>query len=116
MTGTAQDAVHRAPGSPVRAMPTLPPVPTPGPHVRLTETEAAILELLAAGDSNRRICTQLYLAQPTVDYHLARLRRKLHAESRVAIVSRAYALGILRPAEWPPRVRPPAGRLAVVSA
>jgi DNA-binding CsgD family transcriptional regulator len=72
--------------------------------VRLTVTEARVLELLAAGQSNRRICQELYLAQPTVDYHLARLRRKLGADSRVAIVSRAYVLGHLRSAEWPPRV------------
>ena len=79
----------------------------PGPGrtaVRLTVTEARVLELLAAGQSNRRICQELFLAQPTVDYHLARLRRKLGADSRVAIVSRAYALGYLRSAEWPPRV------------
>jgi DNA-binding CsgD family transcriptional regulator len=73
--------------------------------IRLTETEAGVLELLAAGHSNRRICLELFLAQPTIDYHLARLRRKLHAPSRAAIVSRAYALGFLRPAEWPPKVR-----------
>ncbi len=74
---------------------------------RLSATEAAILELLAAGESNRRICNRLYLAQPTVDYHLARLRHKLGAASRVAIVSRAYAFGLLGPGEWPPRVRQP---------
>ncbi len=71
---------------------------------QLTPTEAKVLELLAVGHSNRRICQQLFLAQPTVDYHIARLRRKLNAESRVAIVSRAYALGHLRAPEWPPRV------------
>lgn len=84
--------------------------------VRLTATEGRVLELLAVGHSNRRICADLFLAQPTVDYHLARLRRKLQAGSRVAIVSRAYALGLLRAAEWPPRVRPAAVRTTAVTA
>ncbi|MFJ7305880.1 PAS domain S-box protein [Streptomyces sp. NPDC099088] len=75
---------------------------SPG-HTPLTRTETELLLALAAGASNTDLQQRLMLARQTVDYHLANLRAKLGAESRAAIVGRAYATGVLEPGCWPPR-------------
>ncbi|MFE9572897.1 PAS domain S-box protein [Streptomyces sp. NPDC006692] len=72
-------------------------------HPSLTATQIRILSLLAAGSSNSDIATSLKLSRQTVDYHLSRLRELLGADTRPALVARAYVLGILAPRAWPPR-------------
>lgn len=79
--------------------------------------EAAVLERLAAGASLQQIATDLGMSRRGVDYRITRLRHKLRADgpggaptNSAALIARAYALGILHPAVWPPRVvefRPP---------
>jgi PAS domain S-box-containing protein len=73
--------------------------------------EAAVLERLAAGASLQQIATDLGMSRRGVDYRITRLRHKLRADgpggaptNSAALIARAYALGILHPAVWPPRV------------
>ena len=47
---------------------------------------------------------RLYLSRQAVDYRIGAMLRKLAAPSRAALVSKAYASGVLCPAQWPPRV------------
>jgi PAS domain S-box-containing protein len=73
--------------------------------------EAAVLERLAAGASLQQIASELGMSRRGVDYRITRLRHKLRADgpagapaTSAALIARAYALGILHPAVWPPRV------------
>jgi DNA-binding CsgD family transcriptional regulator len=72
--------------------------------VVLADLDAMILEGLAAGEPTVRIAMRLYLSRQAVDYRIGAMLRKLAAPSRAALVSKAYALGVLAPAAWPPRV------------
>ncbi|MFG3280469.1 PAS domain S-box protein [Streptomyces sp. NPDC048111] len=85
-----------------------------GAHPSLTPAQIRILSLLAAGSSNGDIATSLNLSRQTVDYHLSRLRELLDAETRPALVARAYVLGILAPGTWPPRSATAAHPLSTV--
>lgn len=58
------------------------PLPTQDP---LTEREAAVLELLAKGQSNRQIAVALHLAEGTVKNHVSRIMQKLHANTRTEL-------------------------------
>ncbi len=78
---------------------TLPHRPLPP----LTAAQLRILTLLSAGHGNNEIAASLRLSRQTLDYHLGRLRELLEAPTRLALVSRAYVLGILDPQAWPPR-------------
>ncbi|WP_206794691.1 LuxR C-terminal-related transcriptional regulator [Amycolatopsis sp. MtRt-6] len=80
------------------------PVPSGEAPVRLAALDAQILEGLAAGEPAVRIAMRLYLSRQAVDYRIGAMLRKLGAPSRAALVSRAYAAGVLRPEQWPPRV------------
>jgi PAS domain S-box-containing protein len=79
-----------------------------GPLTRplLSPLQATVLERLAEGADNSEIAGGLHLSRQALDYHLAVLRRKLRATSRAGMVARGYALGLLDPAQWPPRVHP----------
>jgi ATP/maltotriose-dependent transcriptional regulator MalT len=57
--------------------------------------EAAILELLAAGMSNKEIARATDSGHETVKWHLKNLYGKLDAASRRHAVERARALGLL---------------------
>ncbi|KAA2254121.1 PAS domain-containing protein [Solihabitans fulvus] len=72
----------------------------------LTEVDAKILEGVAAGMSTVQLAAQLYLSRQGVEYHVSAMLRKLKAPNRPALVSRAYALGILSVGSWPPKVLP----------
>lgn len=74
--------------------------------VRLGDLDAQILEGLAAGEPTVRIAMRLYLSRQAVDYRIGAMLRKLEAPSRAALVSKAYACGVLCPSQWPPRVAP----------
>ncbi|SEC49682.1 regulatory protein, luxR family [Amycolatopsis tolypomycina] len=80
------------------------PVPSGEAPVRLAALDARILEGLAAGEPAVRIALRLYLSRQAVDYRIGAMLRKLGAPSRAALVSRAYAAGVLQPELWPPRV------------
>lgn len=51
----------------------------------LTEREAAVLDLIAKGQSNRQIATALHLAEGTVKNHVSRVMQKLHANTRTEL-------------------------------
>ncbi|MEU5693077.1 LuxR C-terminal-related transcriptional regulator [Actinosynnema sp. NPDC020468] len=70
----------------------------------LTELDARILENVAVGMSTVKIASILYLSRQGVEYHVATMLRKLKAGNRAALVSRAYAIGVLNADAWPPRV------------
>jgi DNA-binding CsgD family transcriptional regulator len=70
----------------------------------LSEVDARILEGLASGYSTARLAASLYLSVSGIEYHLGNLTRRLKVNNRASLVSKAYALGILEPGYWPPRV------------
>jgi len=65
------------------------------PSVALSSRQMAILHYLAQGESNKEIAYRLSIAQPTVSFHIAELRRKLDVPNNRKIVERAQELNIL---------------------
>ena len=61
----------------------------------LSEREAEILRLIAAGRSNPEIASLLYLSLNTVKWHIKNLYGKLSARSRVEAIARAQELDLL---------------------
>ena len=51
----------------------------------LTEREAAVLELIAKGQSNRQIALAMSLAEGTVKNHVSRIMQKLQANTRTEL-------------------------------
>ena len=62
----------------------------------LTRREREVLDLLAAGLSNRDIAGTLGISENTVKNHLARVLEKLQARSRMEAVVRGVQLGLTR--------------------
>lgn len=65
------------------------------PEPLLSEREREVLELIAAGSTNREIAQRLYLSPHTVKEHTSALYRKLHARNRAEAVQRAQRVGLL---------------------
>lgn len=65
------------------------------PPVALSSRQMAILHYLAQGESNKEISYRLAIAQPTVSFHIAELRRKLDVPNNRKIVERAQELNLL---------------------
>ncbi len=65
-----------------------------GTEAGLTRREADILELLAAGHSNREISRHLFLSEKTVKAHLASVFRKLGVTNRTQAAMMAISMGI----------------------
>jgi DNA-binding NarL/FixJ family response regulator len=65
------------------------------PEPLLSERERDVLDLIAAGSTNREIAEQLYLSPHTVKEHTSALYRKLRARNRAEAVQRAQRLGLL---------------------
>ena len=61
----------------------------------LSGRELEILQLVAAGKSNRRIAQELYVSVGTVKTHLNNLYRKLRVRSRTQAVARARELNLI---------------------
>jgi DNA-binding CsgD family transcriptional regulator len=70
---------------------------------RLPLADRKILELLAAGASNAQIADELHLSRQGLDYRLKSLRGRLHANTRGALVGKAFAEGLFAAGVWPPR-------------
>jgi DNA-binding CsgD family transcriptional regulator len=64
----------------------------------LTQREAEVLALVAAGKTNREIAGQLDLSQKTVARHLENIFAKLDVSSRTAAARFAFENGLARPA------------------
>ncbi len=65
------------------------------PTPLLTEREREVLDLIAAGSTNREIAQRLYLSPHTVKEHTSALYRKLEARNRAEAVQRAQRIGLL---------------------
>lgn len=61
----------------------------------LTDRELEVLALIAEGNSNQEIARRLVVSLATVKTHVNHVFAKLDAESRVQVVARARALGLL---------------------
>lgn len=68
------------------------PLPVP-PIESLTSREEEVLQLVAAGHSNREIATRLDIAEGTVKNHLRNILGKLHLKNRTALASFALREG-----------------------
>jgi two-component system response regulator DesR len=65
----------------------------PAPFLSARERE--VLDLIAAGSTNREIAQRLYLSPHTVKEHTSALYRKLNARNRAEAVQRAQRVGLL---------------------
>jgi DNA-binding NarL/FixJ family response regulator len=65
------------------------------PAPLLTEREREVLDLIAAGSTNREIADALYLSPHTVKEHTSAVYRKLQARNRAEAVQRAQRIGLL---------------------
>jgi two-component system response regulator DesR len=74
---------------------TLFPPKSDQPAGLLTEREREVLDLIAAGATNREIAARLYLSPHTIKEHTSALYRKLRARNRADAVQRAQRLGLL---------------------
>jgi LuxR family maltose regulon positive regulatory protein len=76
-----------------------PPAPSPSQESDLleplSERELEVLQLVAAGLTNREIASRLYLSLNTVKGHTRNIYGKLGVHSRTQAVARARALGLL---------------------
>ncbi len=61
----------------------------------LSEREQQVLELAAAGSTNREIAAELHLSPHTVKEYASTLYRKLQVRNRLEAVKRAEKLGLL---------------------
>jgi DNA-binding NarL/FixJ family response regulator len=85
-------AAHRATSGPVA---TTQPVLEEEPLEKLTDREEEILNLLAAGLSNKEIAQQLSLSEGTVKNHISAILAKLHANDRTQAVLTALKRGLV---------------------
>jgi two-component system response regulator DesR len=65
------------------------------PAPLLSERVREVLDLIAAGSTNREIAQRLYLSPHTVKEHTSALYRKLGARNRAEAVQRAQRIGLL---------------------
>ena len=61
----------------------------------LTKRETQILELIVAGNTNKKIAKSIYRTERTVEYHRNHLMKKLNAHSAADLVKKAITLGIV---------------------
>jgi DNA-binding NarL/FixJ family response regulator len=65
----------------------------------LTAREHEVLQLVAAGSTNKEIAASLYLSEHTVNFHVKNILSKLHLRNRVQAVAYAVRTGLVTPAE-----------------
>jgi DNA-binding NarL/FixJ family response regulator len=63
---------------------------------QLTDREREVLKLVMLARSNREIANQLGIEERTVKAHVARMKRKLGAESRVELTMQAISRSLMR--------------------
>jgi DNA-binding NarL/FixJ family response regulator len=67
----------------------------------LSPRELEVLELVAAGNTNRDLAAKLFLSEATVKSHLLNLYAKLDVNDRAAAVAEGYNRGLLTPPSRP---------------
>jgi len=65
------------------------------PAVRFSKREKQVLELLAAGKTNRQIGKTLFISESTVKFHVHAILNKLNAGNRTEAVSIAAQYGLI---------------------
>lgn len=88
------DALRDAPARPA------PAVPREG-EAALTRRETEILQLVAAGLSNKEIAAQLVITEGTVKNHVHNALEKLHLSNRTQAAAYTVAQGLIPPPERP---------------
>jgi DNA-binding NarL/FixJ family response regulator len=63
----------------------------------LSARELEVLELVAAGNTNRETAARLFISEATVKTHLLHIYEKLGVSDRAAAVAEAYNRGLLSP-------------------
>jgi DNA-binding NarL/FixJ family response regulator len=63
----------------------------------LSQRELEILELVAAGTTNREAAARLFISEATVKTHLLHIYAKLGVNDRAAAVAAGFSHGLLRP-------------------
>ena len=63
----------------------------------LSQRELEVLELVAAGTTNREAAARLFISEATVKTHLLHIYAKLGVSDRAAAVAEAYNRGLLTP-------------------
>jgi DNA-binding CsgD family transcriptional regulator/tetratricopeptide (TPR) repeat protein len=88
------------------------PDPAPAPDRRhgLTDREADVLRLLAAGHTNREIGQQLFISPKTASVHVTSILRKLAVRDRVQAAAVAIRIGLADPPIPSRGDHPPAAR------
>jgi DNA-binding NarL/FixJ family response regulator len=72
------------------------PAPAPADAEPLSPRELEVLELVAAGTTNREIAARLFISEATVKTHLLHVYRKLAVSDRAAAVAAAFRQGLLK--------------------
>ena len=73
--------------------------PAPAHPHGLTDREAAVLRLLAVGQTNREIGQRLFISPKTAGVHVSNIMRKLAVRDRVQAAAVAVRLGLADPAD-----------------
>ena len=63
---------------------------------QLSSREIDVLRLIAAGNANKEIAGQLFIAEETVKNHVSNILSKLHAKDRTHAVTTALKRGIIQ--------------------
>ena len=93
LNAIGDDEVTEAPASaPVSTSSAPPVVASATPFARLSDREREVAELLLQGFQYRDIGSQLLISAKTVEHHVARIRRRLGAESRSEMLSMLRAI------------------------
>lgn len=94
VSGAGPEALTESPGkAPEDAV--SPARPVEPPTEPLTDRELAVLKLVAAGRTNRKVAKELFIAEGTVKAHVAGIHRKLGVHSRAEAVSKAADQNLL---------------------
>jgi len=64
----------------------------------LSQRELEVVELVAAGTTNREAAARLFISEATVKAHLLNIYAKLGVSDRAAAVAEAFNRGLLTPA------------------
>lgn len=72
--------------------------------IALARSDARLLEGLAAGISTIPLARSLGLSRQGLEYRVGIMLRRFGAANRLALIAKAYSLGIFAAASWPARV------------